>query len=233
VREGVQAEVLAARRAASQRALELVASEGRVVLGLGTGTTVATFVDLMVEKGAMRIVEAVIPTSRQSEELARRTGLRIASLGDFPEPSIYVDSFDQVDRAGNTVKGGGGAHAREKVLMAASRNVVLIGDHLKLRDHLSGPVPVEVLPFAVDFLLRAFTKMGMRPSLRPAGQGKVGPAVTENGNLLIDLNPDVVEDPVALEARVKLIPGVVEVGICPNKGYKVIVGMPDGNLIEL
>jgi ribose 5-phosphate isomerase A len=233
VREGVQAEVLAARRAAAQRALELMTSEGRVVLGLGTGTTVAAFVDLMLEKGAMRAVEAVIPTSRQSEELARRVGLRVASLGDSPEPDFYVDSFDQVDRAGNTVKGGGGAHAREKVLMAASRRVVLIGDHLKLRERLSGPVPVEVLPFAVDFLLRAFTKMGMRPSLRPAGQGKVGPVVTENGNLLIDLNPDVVDDPVVLEARVKLIPGVVEVGICPNRGYKVIVGMPDGNVFEL
>jgi ribose 5-phosphate isomerase A len=233
VREGVQAEVFAARRAASQRALELMASEGRVVLGLGTGTTVAAFVDLMVEKGATRAVEAVIPTSRQSEELARRAGLRIASLGDFPEPDFYVDSFDQVDRAGNSVKGGGGAHAREKVLMAASRRVVLIGDHLKLRERLSGPVPVEVLPFAVDFLLRAFTKMGMRPSLRPAGQGKVGPVVTENGNLLIDLNPDVVDDPVVLEAQVKLMPGVVEVGICPNRGYKVIVGMPDGNVFEL
>ncbi|MFZ8858841.1 MAG: ribose-5-phosphate isomerase A, partial [Candidatus Caldarchaeales archaeon] len=168
MREGVQAEVLAARRAAAQRALELMTSEGRVVLGLGTGTTVAAFVDLMLEKGAMRIVEAVIPTSRQSEELARRAGLRVASLGDSPEPDFYVDSFDQVDRAGNTVKGGGGAHAREKVLMAASRRVVLIGDHLKLRERLSGPVPVEVLPFAVDFLLRAFTKMGGRPSLRPA-----------------------------------------------------------------
>jgi ribose 5-phosphate isomerase A len=105
VREGVQAEVLAARRAASQRALELVASEGRVILGLGTGTTVATFVDLMVEKGAMRIVEAVIPTSRQSEELARRAGLRVASLGDTPEPDFYVDSFDQVDRAGEHGQG--------------------------------------------------------------------------------------------------------------------------------
>jgi ribose 5-phosphate isomerase A len=116
--------------------------------------------------------------------------------------------------------------------MAASRRVVLIGDHLKLRNRLSGPVPVEVLPFAVDFLLRALTKMGMRPSLRPAGQGKVGPVVTENGNLLIDLNPDVVDDPVALEARVKMMPGVIEVGICPNRGYRVIVGMPDGNLVE-
>jgi ribose 5-phosphate isomerase A len=157
---------------------------------LGTGTTVAMFVVLMVEKDATRAVEAVIPTSRQSEDLARRAGLRIASLGDFPESDVYVDSFDQVDRAGNAVKGGGGAHVKEKVLMAASRKVVLIGDYLKLRDYLSGPVPVEVLPFAVDFLLRAFMKMGMRPSLRPAGQGKVGPAVTKNGNLLIDLNPE-------------------------------------------
>jgi len=229
----VRAEVLAARRAAAKRALELVASEGRMVLGLGTGTTVVTFVDLLVEEGATKSVEAVVPTSRQSEELARRAGLRIASLGDFPEPDVYVDSFDQVDRAGNSVKGGGAAHAREKVLMAASRKVVLIGDHLKLRDRLSGPVPVEVLPFAVDFLLRAFDGMGMRPSLRHAGQGKVGPVVTENGNLVIDLNPDVVDDPAALEARVKLMPGVVEVGICPNRGYKVIVGMPDGSTIEL
>ena len=231
--EGVRAEVLAARRAAAKRALELVSSEGRMVLGLGTGTTVVTFVDLLVEEGATKIFEAVVPTSRQSEELARRAGLKVASLGDYPEPDLYVDSFDQVDRAGNSVKGGGAAHAREKVLMAASRKVVLIGDHLKLRERLSGPVPVEVLPFAVDFLLRAFNEMGMRPSLRHAGQGKVGPVVTENGNLVIDLNPDVVDDPAALEARVKLMPGVVEVGICPNRGYKVIVGMPDGSTIEL
>ncbi len=229
----MEAEVLAARRAAAERALELIASGGRVVLGLGTGTTVATFVELMVEKGATGSVEAVVPTSRQSEELARRAGLRIASLGDFPEPDVYVDSFDQVDRAGNTVKGGGAAHAREKVLMAASRKVVLIGDHLKLRDRLRGPIPVEVLPFAADFLLRAFNGMGMRPSLRRAGQGKVGPVVTENGNLVIDLNLEEVEDPEALERAVKLMPGVVEVGICPNRGYRVIVGFPDGNLIEL
>ncbi len=233
MREGVQAEVLRARRAAAERALELIASEGRVVLGLGTGTTVAVFVELVVERGATAAVEAVVPTSRQSEELARMAGLRIATLGDFPEPDVYVDSFDQVDRAGNSVKGGGAAHAREKVVMAASRKVVLIGDHMKLRDRLRGPVPVEVLPFAVDYLLRAFDVMGMRPSLRPAGQGKVGPVVTENGNLLIDLNPDMVDDPAALEMRVKLMPGVVEVGICPNRGYKVIVGLPDGKFVEL
>ncbi len=231
--EGIPAEILAARRVAAQKALEVLLSEGKVVLGLGTGTTVASFVELMVERGATKAVEAVIPTSRQSEELARRAGLRIASLGDFPQPDVYVDSFDQVDRMGNSVKGGGGAHAREKVLMAASRKVVLIGDHAKLRDRLSGPVPVEVLPFAVDFLLNVFDKMGLRPSLRPAGQGKVGPVVTENGNLLIDLNPEVVGDPAALEAQLKLTPGVVEVGICPNRGYKVIVGMSDGQIVEI
>ncbi|MDJ0273747.1 MAG: ribose-5-phosphate isomerase RpiA [Aigarchaeota archaeon] len=229
----MEPEVLAARRAAASRAVEVVLSSGKVILGLGTGTTVATFVEVLTEAGASGSIEAVVPSSRQSEELARRAGIRVASLADFPELDVYVDSFDQVDLRGNSVKGGGAAHAREKVLMAASRRVVLVGDHLKLRDRLTGPVPVEVLPFAVDFLLRSFASKGLRPELRHSGKGKVGPVVTENGNFLIDIYPDEIRDPAALEAELKLMPGVVEVGICPNRGYTVFVGRPDGSVIEL
>ncbi|MCX8203510.1 MAG: ribose 5-phosphate isomerase A [Nitrososphaeria archaeon] len=212
------------REQVAAKAVELVLSMGgEVYLGLGTGSTVEVFGRVLRERGAARVVRAAIPTSRQSEEVARRAGLRVTGLAECPEPDVYVDSFDLVDPKGNSVKGGGAAVAREKVLMRASRRVVLLGDSGKLVERLRGPVPVEALPFAVDYLLRLFNSMGLSPRLRE-GTGKAGPVVTENGNFVLDLMVGELGDVAAMELEVKSLPGVVEVGLCPNRGYVVLVG---------
>ncbi|MCS7117699.1 MAG: ribose 5-phosphate isomerase A [Thaumarchaeota archaeon] len=220
------------REAAAVRAVETLLSLGRdLFLGLGTGSTVEVFGRVLKERGATSAVRAVIPTSRQSEEVARRVGLRVTGLAECVEPDVYVDSFDLVDRSGNSVKGGGAAVTREKVLMRASKKVVLIGDSAKLVDRLRGPVPVEVLPFAVDYLMHLFTEQRWSPKLR-VGTGKVGPVVTENGNFILDLMTGELDDAASTELYVKSIPGVVEVGICPNRGYTVLVGAGD-EVLEL
>ncbi|MCS6787852.1 MAG: ribose 5-phosphate isomerase A, partial [Aigarchaeota archaeon] len=191
------------REQVAAKAVELVLSMGgEVYLGLGTGSTVEVFGRVLRERGAARVVRAAIPTSRQSEEVARRVGLRVTGLAECPEPDVYVDSFDLVDPKGNSVKGGGAAVAREKVLMRASKKVVLIGDSAKLVDRLRGPVPVEVLPFAVDYLMHLVTEQRWSPKLR-VGTGKVGPVVTENGNFILDLMTGELDDAASTELYVK------------------------------
>ena len=217
-----------ARVAAVNEAIKIVANMGRdITLGLGTGSTSAMFIQALSKTAGTDAVKAVVPTSYQSEEAAAEAGFRIAYLREVRRPDVYVDSFDQCDSLGNLIKGGGGAVTREKLLMTLSRRVILIGEEQKLVDRLRLPVPVEVVPFALHGLLTIISEMGWRPIIRPAS-GKAGPVVTDNGNLMLNVDVGVIENPSEIEVRLRLIPGVVEVGVCPRRGYQVIIGMSDG-----
>ncbi|MEM1534643.1 MAG: ribose 5-phosphate isomerase A [Nitrososphaerota archaeon] len=205
---------------------------GGVVLGLGSGRTSAAFIKSLAAEEGPRIVEAVIPTSIQSEAAASEAGFRIGSLYNYESIEIYVDSFDQCNVSGDLVKGMGGALAREKLLMRLARSVLLIGTEEKLVEKLSIPVPLEVLSYAAPAIPRLLREKGWNVRVKTS-EGKSGPVVTDNGNVLMLVEMGVVNDPPLVERELKMIPGVVEAGIFPNRGYKVIVGMRDGAVREI
>ncbi len=219
-----------ARMVAVEAAIKAVRGIGsNITLGLGTGLTSALFINTLSRTVDRDLIKAVIPTSYQSEEEAARAGFRIAYLREVKRPDVYVDSFDQSDMQGNVIKGGGGAVTREKLLMTLSRKVILIGDEQKLVERLSMPVPVETIPFAIHGVATIVSEMGWRPIIRQA-TGKAGPVITDNGNLILDVDMGVIDNPFDAELKLRLIPGVVEVGICPRRGYQILIGMRDGTV---
>lgn len=219
-----------ARMAVVDAAIKTVASLGsNITIGLGTGSTSALFINILSRTIGTESVRAVIPTSYQSEEEAAKAGFKIAYLREVKRPDIYVDSFDQCDLQGNVIKGGGGAVTREKLLMALSRKVLLIGDDQKLVNKLNMAVPIEVIPFAIHGVITMISEMGWKPIIRQAA-GKAGPVITDNGNLILDVDIGVIENPSEAELKLRVIPGVVEVGICTRRGYQILIGMNDGTV---
>ena len=213
-----------AKRAAARAALEELPHDG--VIGLGSGSTVKLFVD---EVGALvaagrRLVG--VPTSegtrRQAEALA------IPLLGDDGpwDVQVCVDGADEVDDARNLIKGGGAAHTREKIVNYASRRNVIIVDESKLSRRLGEkwPVPTEVLPFAHLATARLLERFG-----RPALRCKDGvPVRTDAGSFVYDVHTGPIADPRGLEAAMKSVPGVVEVGLFVGRADVVLVAGASG-----
>ncbi|MCF2137313.1 MAG: ribose 5-phosphate isomerase A [Candidatus Thorarchaeota archaeon] len=217
-----------AKKHAAESALKLVPSEG--VIGLGSGSTVAVFAELLgqhISEGRSHV--AVVPSSFQAYQLAITHNIPLTNLDLSPELDLTVDGADEVDRDLNLTKGGGGALFQEKIVASASKQLVIIIDESKLVDRLASRflIPVEVLPFSLGVVMRKIRDMGISPILREA-QRKMGPVVTDNGNFILDLKfPSPIEDPLKIAIDLKMIPGVVETGIFPHMAHEVHVGTDD------
>lgn len=198
----------AAKRRAGKSAAARV-DDGQVV-GLGTGSTAAHAI-----RALGRAVDGGddirgIPTSYQSRQVARECGVPLTTLEEAT-PDVAIDGADQV--AGfDCVKGGGAAHAREKVIDAAADRLLLVVDPSKESAVLDHPVPVEVLPDAVPTVRARVVDLDGEPTLR-AAERKDGPVVTDNGNLVLDCAFGAIEDPESLASTLSGIPGIVEHGL--------------------
>ncbi|MBE8538614.1 ribose-5-phosphate isomerase RpiA [Geoglobus acetivorans] len=209
----------------AKKAIEFI--EDGMVIGLGSGTTVRVFVEMLAEKVREGLDVAVIPSSIDSHMLAAERGLTVMSLLECPEPDLCVDGADQVDSEFNLIKGGGGALTREKIVASASKKFYVIVDESKMVERLNMPVPVEILEFAYGFVNRKIGEMGYALKLRE-GKGKLRPVISDNGNLIADVDAGVIENPEDLERELK-IPGIVENGIFLAEMVNgVIVGKKDG-----
>ncbi len=207
---------------AARMAVELV--EDGTVLGIGSGSTVEAFLNLLGERIRRDGIEVYgVPSSYQSHLAAVRNGIKVVDLFSYNELDLCIDGADQVDAKMNCIKGGGAALTREKIVASASKKVVIIVDESKLVEKLSMPVPVEVIPFAYGYVAKELEKLGS-VSLRH-GSGKVGPVITDNGNFIVDCDFGVINNPEDLEVKINSIPGVVENGIFPSRIVdSVIVG---------
>jgi len=208
------------KRAAGEAAAGMV--RDGMVLGLGTGSTVAWTIKRigeMVEEG-MEVLG--VPTSYQAQELAIAAGIPLTSLDQDPVLDLAIDGADQVSRDLIAIKGGGAAHAREKVVAASAQWFVVVADSTKLVGSLNHPVPVEVLPFAAKLAMSRIEELGGSPQIRQAKM-KDGPVITDNGNFVIDADFGKIEDPGVLGTQLSEIPGVVEHGIFENVDQLVIV----------
>jgi ribose 5-phosphate isomerase A len=215
-------------RAACSKATELI--RDGYWIGLGSGRAVAQALSVVCEKiQREKLKLTFVPSSFQIEILSRQLGLRLAQLEAGRPLDMALDGADQVEvDTLNMIKGGGAALAREKIVDSNSKRVAIIVGEDKLTSKLGKgkSVPVEVLSFGVDAVIRRIGIMGGRSTLRQ-GQGKVGPIISDNGNMIMDVDFGTIEDPTALERQVKMIPGVVEVGIFTQVADLVYVGMKD------
>ena len=202
-----------AKQEAAREAVKYV--ENGFVLGLGSGSTAA----YAIKEIGRRIVEEklkvwAIPTSYQALFLAVKNKIPLTSLYEHPEIDLTIDGADQIDKHLNLIKGGGGALTREKIVASVSKKVIIVADETKLTEKLgvNCPIPIEVLPFALPHVNKKIEELGGRAALRKA-RNKVGPVITDNGNLIIDAEFDAIAEPKKLQTELKNIPGVIETGL--------------------
>ncbi|WP_440955188.1 ribose 5-phosphate isomerase A [Methanosarcina sp. Mfa9] len=215
------------KRSAGIAAARLVRSG--MVVGLGTGSTVAyTIKELgrQVREEGLNILGVV--TSYQSEMLAIESGIPLTTLAQHQELDLAIDGADQVDVKMYAIKGGGAAHTREKIVSVSAKHFVVVADDSKMSKELDREVPVEVLPFAKELVVKKIRELGGKPELRMASR-KDGPVITDNGNFVLDVAFGVIEDPAALSLQLSAIPGVVEHGIFSNVD-EVYIGKTDGSV---
>ena len=186
------------KRRAAEAAAKL--PEDGMAVGLGTGSTVAYLLPALAKR---ELSLRCVATSPRTEVAAREMGIAVEPFGRLDRLDIAIDGADQVAPDGWLVKGGGGAHTREKIVAAAAERFVVIADSSKRVDAIGSPVPLELHPF------------GFRSTLRELGDVRLRDALpTPDGGILADYEGDV-GDPVALAERFASIPGVVEHGLFP------------------
>lgn len=211
------------KKAAALAALEYV--EDGMLVGVGTGSTVNHFIAALA--GRRHRIAGAVSSSEASTQRLRDAGIEVVALNDAGDLSLYVDGADEATRHLDLIKGGGGALTREKIVAAASRRFVCIVDDTKLVPVLGRfPLPVEVIPMARSLVARKLVGLGGQPVLR---QG----FITDNGNEILDVHSLKIEDPAALEARIGLLTGVVEVGLFARRGADILLVAGDGGVQTL
>ncbi|MDR3387373.1 MAG: ribose-5-phosphate isomerase RpiA [Rudaea sp.] len=201
------------KRQAAQRAIGYV--EPGSVIGVGTGSTVAHFIDAL---GAIADhIHAAVSSSEQSTARLKQHGIRVIDLNAAGELAVYVDGADECDPRRRLIKGGGAALTREKIIAAASRTFVCMIDSSKRVDMLGKfPLPLEVIPMARDYVARQIAKRGGRPVWREN-------VVTDNGNWILDVHDWKIADPLALETELNQITGVVCVGLFAHRPADIVL----------
>jgi len=200
------------------------------VVGLGSGSTAAYAIEKIGNKIRREKLHVLgVSTSYQAFMLAIKNGIPITTLEEHPVLDLTIDGADQIDDELNLIKGMGGALTREKIVASASKKLVIVADENKkvtILGEKNHPVPIEVLPFAAQLVMLKIREIGGKPVLRE-GKGKVGPVITDNGNIIIDSNFGLVRKPAELELKLKSIPGVVETGLFTKMADVVYIGKPD------
>jgi ribose 5-phosphate isomerase A len=207
-----------AKRAAAEAAAELVESGMRV--GLGTGSTVA---HLLPAIAARNLDIRCVATSNATEAQARELGIPVEPFEELDRLDIAIDGADQIAPDGWLVKGGGGAHTREKVVAAAAERFVVIADESKLVERLTPPVPLELLAY------------GLRATLRALGTAQVreGAPPSPDAGVIADYTGDV-DDPAELAKRLAGTPGVVDHGLfAAELVSEALIGRADGSVDRL
>jgi ribose 5-phosphate isomerase A len=177
-----------------------------------------------LKSGELKDIKGV-PTSFQASVLAKQYGIPLTTLDEVNRIDIAIDGADEVDPQHNLIKGGGAAHTREKVVDSLAEQFIVVVDSSKLVDRLGSTfaVPVEVLPMAIAPVMRAVQKLGGKPELR-MGVKKDGPVITDQGNMVLDVQFDQIADPAELEKTLNNIPGVLENGLFVGVADLVLVG---------
>jgi ribose 5-phosphate isomerase A len=204
-------------------AMELI--KGSKVVGLGSGSTMAHIVREMAKLPGKESIE-FIPTSLQIKLEAEKSGLWLTDESRIPDIDIVFDGADQIDSKFNMIKGGGGALLREKILISAAKQVVIVADASKFVQSFNRSVPIEVHPMARSSASKKLAELGGKPALRILDRGY--PFVTENGNIILDTTFPSIPDPRKKEIELKGIAGVLEVGLFTRRADVYYRAKSDG-----
>lgn len=203
-----------AKRLAAEKAMDYI--EGGMVVGVGTGSTVAFFIDALARM--RHRIDGAVSSSSQSTERLRSHGIEVLELNDCGPLPLYVDGADECDPGKCLIKGGGAALTREKVIAQASERFVCIIDPAKRVPVLGRfPLPVEVIPMARSLVARELVaRCGGQPVWREG-------VTTDNGNWILDVHGLAIGDPAALERELEQIPGVVCTGLFARRRADVVI----------
>ena len=208
-----------AKKGAAEAALKHIVPGD--VLGVGTGSTVNFFIDLLASRKAE--IPGAVSSSEASTARLQAAGIPVLELNSTGTLSVYVDGADEANQHLQLIKGGGGALTREKIVAAASRRFVCMVDESKLVPRLGKfPLPVEVIPMARSYVGRELVRLGGQPVLRENFR-------TDNGNLILDVRNLDITDPPRLEQAIGALAGVVCVGLFALRPADLlIIGSPSG-----
>ncbi|NJL93396.1 MAG: ribose-5-phosphate isomerase RpiA [Anaerolineae bacterium] len=201
-----------------------------MVVGLGTGSTSLFAIRKLgarIQAGSLQDVVG-IPSSSESAELARQAGIPLATLENHPQIDLTIDGADEMDPALNLIKGGGGALLREKMLIQASQQFVVIADASKQSSALGShwPIPLEVIPFGWTSQVHFLEGLGGQPQQRMGADGT--PYRTDQGNYILDCAFGPLEDPAKLARLLEARAGIVEHGLFLGLATCAIVAGPAG-----
>ena len=204
------------KRAVAAAALDHIRAklEKDTVLGIGTGSTANCFIDCLAEiKG---LINATVASSEASADRLKSHGIPVYGLNSVDQVDYYVDGADESNSALQLIKGGGAALTREKIVTAVAREFICIADESKLVHTLGAfPLPVEVIPMARSHVARELVKLGGDPVYREG-------VITDNGNIIIDVYNFSIPQPLATEAKINGITGVVTNGLFALKPADVL-----------
>jgi len=215
---------------AAERALDYVLPGMR--LGLGTGSTAVKFVDLLGAKVADGLDVICVPTSEATRIQAQSLNIPLATLEQQPELDLTVDGADELDESLQLIKGGGGAHLREKIVAAASARMVVIADETKRVSKLGAfPLPVEIVSFGWrtthSKVSEAAAINGCKGLVTLRGS-QDSPFITDNGNYILDCAFGEIDDPERVATQLSLIPGVVEHGLFIGLTHAAVIAGANG-----
>ena len=201
------------KKLAGEAALRYV--EDGAIVGVGTGSTVAYFIDALATMKDR--IKGVVSSSEQSTAQLKKHGIEVFDLNATGPLDLYIDGADECDPFKRLIKGGGAALTREKIIAEASQKFVCIIDASKLVPVLGRfPVPIEVIPMARSQIARELVRLGGQPVWREG-------TTTDNGNWILDVHNWQVTDPVGLEAELNQLPGIVSVGLFARRPADVVI----------
>ena len=201
-----------------------------MIVGLGTGSTAAFFVEELGRRVAQENLQITgVTTSSVTSEQAQRLGIALKDIDDVAYIDLTVDGADEVDLDLNGIKGGGAALLMEKIVATYSKDYIWIADDSKMVKHLGAfPLPVEVVTFGSGQVFRLFETLGFNPRLRVDANDAA--VVTDMGNYIIDLHMKEIKEPQRLAKLLDETVGVVEHGLFNDMVKTVIVGSADSNV---
>ncbi|MHB1637097.1 MAG: ribose-5-phosphate isomerase RpiA [Thermoplasmataceae archaeon] len=196
-------------------------------IGLGTGSTVNILIDVLDEMNLCFKKSTFVSTSDRTTEKALKIGLNI-DQNFSGELDVSIDGADEIDPNGNLIKGGGGALTREKIVAYNSRNLIILADSSKFVETLGKfKLPVEIFRLFLSGTIKRLESLGCECKVRDGGQ-----FITENGNPIVDCQFKSIKDPGTMEKTIKMIPGVVEVGLFVGMTNLSIEGRMEGAVIH-